>query len=103
MLILTIDHVPNQEINEVAGLCRGTSVRAKHIGKDIFASFKNIVGGEISEYREMMDESRQIAVSRMVEDAEAKGCNAIIGFRIQTSTIAQGVSEITAYGTAVKI
>lgn len=101
MKILTVETLKNQEY-EVIGLVKGSSVRAKNIGRDFAAGLKNIVGGEIEGYRELQDESRKIAMSRMIEEAEGLGADEIIGMRITSSTIAQGVSEILVYGTAVK-
>ncbi len=103
MKIVTTNEIAGTEIVEVYGYVKGSSVRAKNIGRDLIAVFKNIIGGEIDEYRQMMDDSRKMAVSRMVIEAESKGANAIVSMRIVSSTIAQGVSEITVYGTAVKI
>lgn len=103
MLIVTTDTVPGQEIVQVIGLVKGGTVRSKHIGKDIAASFKTIVGGELNAYQEMLDEARQIAIGRMVEDAQAQGANAIVAMRLQSSAIAQGAAEMVAYGTAVVI
>ncbi|MFV0555499.1 MAG: YbjQ family protein [Lactovum sp.] len=103
MKIVTTEQIAGQEIQYVLGLVKGTSVRAKHIGRDFAASLKNIVGGEIEGYRELQDESRKMAISRMVEEAEKMGADAIVTFRITSSAIAQGVSEILVYGTAVKL
>ncbi|WP_096200633.1 heavy metal-binding domain-containing protein [Bacillus sp. FJAT-45350] len=103
MLIVTTEQIVNKEIKEVYGYVKGSTIRAKHIGNDIMASLKGIVGGEIKEYGAMLDEARQVAVSRMVKDAEEKGANAIVAFRLQTSTVMSGASEIVAYGTAVRI
>ena len=103
MLIATTDTIANKEITEVLGLVRGSTVRSKHIGKDIAASFKTVVGGELNGYVEMLEEARQIAIGRMVEDAQAKGANAIVGMRLASSAITQGAAEMVAYGTAVII
>lgn len=103
MLIVTTDEIAGKEIVEVLGLVKGSTVRSKHIGKDIAASFKTVVGGELNGYVEMLDEARQIAIGRMVEDAEKKGANAVIGMRLTSSAIAQGAAEMVAYGTAVTI
>ncbi len=103
MLIVTTETIAGKEITETIGLVKGSSVRAKHIGRDFMAGLKNLVGGEIDEYRTMMDESRKLAIHRLVKNAEEEGADAIIGLRLISSTIAQGVSEITAYGTAVKL
>lgn len=103
MIITTINNVPGKEIKEVYGFVSASTVRTKNIGKDIGASFKTLVGGEIKAYQEMMEEARKIAVGRMVEKAEAIGANAIIGMQISTSAVMAGASEVIAYGTAVLI
>ena len=103
MLIVTTDNIPGKEITEVKGLVRGSTVRCKNIGKDIMASFKNIVGGEMQGYNEMLTEARQIAIGRLVEDAESKGANAVVGLRLMSSAITQGAAEMVAYGTAVVV
>lgn len=101
MIILTIDSVPGKEIKEVKGLVKGSTVRCKNIGKDITSSFKNLVGGEMTSYTEMLTEARQIAIGRMVDEAEVLGANAIIGMRLVSSSLAAGAAEMVAYGTAV--
>lgn len=103
MIIVTTDFVPGKEVKELKGFVRGSTIQSKHIGKDILAGLKTIVGGEISEYTEMMDEARQKAIGRMVEDAKSKGANAVIAMRLESSTVMQGASEIIAYGTAVYV
>ncbi len=103
MKIVTTEHIVGTEIDEVLGLVKGSSVRAKNIGRDFTAGLKNIVGGEIQGYRELQDESRKMAMSRMVEDAQHLNADAIVGMRITSSTISQGVSEVLVYGTAVKL
>lgn len=103
MLIVTTDLISDREIIETIGFVKGSSVRAKNVGKDILAGLKNLVGGEISEYREMMDQSRKVAIDQMVKEAETKEADAIVGIRFVSSTISQGVSEVTVYGTAVKL
>lgn len=103
MIIVTTDFVPGKEIKELKGFVRGSTIQSKHIGKDILAGLRTIVGGEINEYTEMMDEARQKAIGRMVEDAKAKGANAVIAMRLTSSTVMQGASEIMAYGTAVYV
>ena len=103
MLIVTTDQIPGKTIIQSVGIVRGSSVRARNIGRDIFAGLKNIVGGEISEYTKLLETAREEAIKRMIEDAEKKGANAIVNVRFTTSTIMQGASEILAYGTAVKI
>jgi len=103
MIISTTDKIPNKEISEILGIARGSTVRARSIGRDIFAGLKNIVGGEIEEYTALQAQSREQAIQRMVEDAQKLGADAIINVRFATSMIMQGASEILAYGTAVKI
>ena len=103
MIISTTDIVPNREITEILGIARGSTVRARNIGRDIFAGLKNIVGGEISEYTKLQAESREQAMQRMEQDAERLGADAIINMRLTTSMVMQGASEILAYGTAVKL
>ena len=103
MILSTIEKVPGKEISEILGIARGSTVRARNIGRDIFAGFKNMVGGEISEYTKLQAQSREEALQRMVNDAEALGADAIVNIRFATSMIMQGASEILAYGTAVKL
>ena len=103
MIISTIDKIPGKDILEILGVARGSTVRAKNIGKDIFAVFKNIVGGEIQEYTKLQADSREEAIKRMVHDAERLGADAILGVRLTTSMVTQGAAEILAYGTAVKL
>lgn len=103
MIIATTDFIPGKEIKEYKGFAKGSTIQAKHIGNDIMASLKNIVGGEIKEYSSMMEKARQTAIGRMVKDAESLGANAIIGVRLQTSNVMSGASEIVAYGTAVVV
>lgn len=103
MIISTTDFVPGKEITEVLGVARGSTVRARSIGHDIFAGLKNIVGGEIEEYTKLQAMSREQAMQRMIEDGNKMGADAIINVRLATSMIMQGASEILAYGTAVKL
>ncbi len=103
MLITTQDEIAEYEIVETLGLVKGNTIRARHIGKDIMAGLRNIVGGEITEYTKMMAESREQAMDRMVADAAAKNADGIVGFRFTTSGIMQGAAELLAYGTAVKL
>ncbi len=103
MILSTTHEVAGRKVVSHVGFVKGSTVRAKHIGRDFAAGLKTLVGGEIKGYTEMMEEARQIAVGRMVEDAEAQGANAIVGFRLQTSAVMAGASEIIAYGTAVII
>ena len=103
MIITTTETIPNKEVTEILGIARGSTVRAKNIGKDIFAGLKNIVGGEISEYTRLQAESREQAMQRMEDDANNMGADAIINVRLTTAMIMQGTAEILAYGTAVKL
>lgn len=100
MIIMTIENVGKP--CEVLGLVRGSMIQSKHIGKDMLAGFKNIVGGELKGYTEMMEESRELAVKRMTDQAKMLGADAIIGMRFTSSSVMQGAAEVTAYGTAVK-
>lgn len=97
-----LEHLPNYQITERLDVVYGSTVRSKHVGKDLFAGLKNIVGGELTAYTELLEESRQEAIDRMVVKAEALGADAIVGLRFSTSSIAQGASELFVYGTAVK-
>ena len=103
MIVTTTDKIPDKEISEILGIARGSTVRARNIGRDIFAGLKNIIGGELSDYTKLQAESREQALQRMIEDGERLGADAIINIRISTSVITQGAAEILAYGTAVKI
>ena len=103
MLISTTDKIPGHEIVKVIDIARGSTVRARNIGRDIFAGLKNLVGGEISEYTKLMADAREQAIQRMVADAESIGADAIINVRFTTAMVMQGCSEILAYGTAVKL
>ncbi len=103
MLVVTTDAVPGHRITKVLGLVRGNTIRARHVGSDIFAVFKTLVGGEIEGYTKMMAESREQSLDRMRAEAVARGGNAIVGMRVTTSTVMQGAAEILAYGTAVVI
>jgi len=101
MIMVTSDFIAGKTIKKTLGLVRGNTIRARHIGRDIKAALKNIVGGEITDYTKMMAESREQALDRMVEEAEGLGANAIINVRFTTSMIMQSASEILAFGTAV--
>lgn len=100
--LLTINEVPGKKIVEVLGYVKGSTVQTKHVGKDIMASLRSLVGGEVKGYADMMDTARKIATERLLQDAESLGANAVIGFRLQSSTIMGGAAEIIAYGTAVR-
>ena len=103
MIVVNTDFIPGKKITKTLGIVRGNSIRARHIGKDILAVFKNIVGGEIEEYTKMMAESREQCLDRMKEDAEQVGADAIINVRFSTSSMMQGAAELLVYGTAVKL
>jgi uncharacterized protein YbjQ (UPF0145 family) len=103
VILTTLEGVPGQTIVEHYGLVQGSTIRAKHIGKDIMASFKNIVGGELKGYTELLQEAREEAIKRMVAQAEELGANAVLNIRFATSSVAQGAAELFAYGTAVKV
>ena len=103
MIISTSENIPNRSIVEIIGIVQGSTVRAKHIGKDILAGFKNLVGGEVKQYTELLNDAREEAMSRMKDDAEKMGADAIINIRIVTSMVSQMASEILIYGTAVKL
>ncbi len=102
MMITTIETIPGKEVGEVLGLVRGNTIQAKHIGNDIMAGLKSIIGGEISEYTNMLSSARDQATERMVKEATNLGADAIVCARYSTSQVMQGAAEILAYGTAVK-
>ncbi|RME21702.1 MAG: YbjQ family protein [Candidatus Zixiibacteriota bacterium] len=101
MIIVTGEHIAGKRIVKTLGLVKGNTIRARHIGKDIAAIMRNVVGGEIKEYTKMVAESREQSIDRMIEDAKAKGANAIIMTRFTTSSMMQGAAELLVYGTAV--
>ena len=103
MILITTNKIPGREIKETLGLVKGNTIRAKHIGKDILAGLRNIVGGEIKEYTEALNEARQEALKRMIKAAEELGADAIVGIRFTTSQIMGGAAELLVYGTAVKL
>ena len=103
MIVVNTDFVPGKKTVKVLGLAKGNTIRARHVGHDIAAGLKNLVGGEIRDYTKMMAEAREQAMDRMVADAETMGANAVINIRITTSMIMQSASEILVYGTAVII
>ena len=100
MIVVNTDAVPGYEIVEIKGMVQGNTVRAKHLGRDIAAGFKNMVGGELKGYTELLTESRREATTRMMQQAEQLGANAILNVRFSTSAITSGASEMLAYGTA---
>ena len=101
MIITTSDRVEGKSIVRTIGLVRGNTIRARHVGRDVKAMLKSVVGGEITDYTYMMTEAREQAIQRMVEDAEKKGANAVVGMRFSTSMIMQNAAEVLAYGTGV--
>jgi uncharacterized protein YbjQ (UPF0145 family) len=103
MIITNIESVPGKTIVEHFGLVSGSTIRAKHVGRDLMAGLKNLVGGELKGYTQLLHESRQQAIDRMIEQARQLGANAIINVRFSTSSVAQGAAELYAYGTAVRI
>lgn len=103
MILTTTETIPNREIVEILGVARGSTVRARNFGSDIFAGFKNIIGGEIEEYTKLQAQSREQAMQRLERDAQRLNADAVVNIRFTTSTIMQGASEILAYGTAVKL
>jgi uncharacterized protein YbjQ (UPF0145 family) len=103
MILVNTDKIEGKEIVETLGLVKGNTIRAKFIGKDIIAALRNIIGGEIKEYTTMMNDAREQATDRMVEQAEKLGANAIINVRFTTSMVMRNASELLAYGTAVKV
>lgn len=103
MIVVSTDYVPGKKIVEAVGLVRGNTIRARHVGKDILAVLKNLVGGEIEEYTKMMAESRDQCLDRMVEEATSLGADAIVNVRFATSEMMQGAAELMVYGTAVKL
>ena len=103
MIITTGEKIPGKEITQILGISRGSTVRARNVGRDIFAGIKNLVGGEIKEYTKLQAEAREQAMQRMQEDAQKMDADAVINLRMHTSMIMQGASEILVYGTAVKL
>lgn len=103
MILTTTDSIPGKKIVKVIGLVRGNTIRARHVGHDIVAGLRNIVGGEITDYTKMFAESREQAIDRMVEEAKNKGANAIVEMRFTTSMIMGGAAELLSYGTGVVV
>jgi len=103
MIIVNTEEIPGRQIAEALGIARGSTVRARNVGRDIFAGLKNLVGGEIDEYTRLLADSREQAIQRMTDDGERMGADAIVNVRFTTSTVSQGMAEILAYGTAVKL
>jgi uncharacterized protein YbjQ (UPF0145 family) len=103
MIISTTGNVPGYKVRENLGIVKGNTVRARHVGRDILAGFRNLVGGEITDYTKLLAESREQSLDRMIERAQELGADAIIGIRFMTSSVMQGAAELLAYGTAVKL
>ena len=103
MILSNTETVPGKNIVQFYGVVSGSTVRAKHIGRDFMASLKNIVGGELTGYTELLQEARDDALARMTQQAESLGANAVVNVRFSTSSIAQGAAELFAYGTAVEV
>ena len=103
MILTASDEIPGAPIIQVLGLVMGNTIRAKHIGKDIIAGLRNIVGGELNEYTEMLQESRNQAIQRMIKQAEELGADGVVTVRFTTASVTQGAAEMLAYGTAVKL
>lgn len=103
MIVTTTNEVPGKKITKIIGIVKGSTVRARNVGRDIGASFKSVIGGEIKTYTEMTNNSRDEAYNRMVNDAVDKGADAVIGMRFMTSMVMQGAAEMVAFGTAVKL
>jgi uncharacterized protein YbjQ (UPF0145 family) len=103
VILSNTETVPGKSIVEFFGIVSGSTVRAKHLGRDIMAGLKNIVGGELTGYTELLGEAREEAMARMVKQAESVGANAVVNIRFSTSSVAQGAAELFAYGTAVRV
>ena len=103
MTLSTTSTIPGREITAVLGVARGNTIRARHLGRDILAGLKTLVGGEISDYTKLMGESREQALARMIEHAESMGADAVVGVRMTTAMVMTGASELLAYGTAVRL
>ncbi len=101
MIVVTTDSIPGRRVVKTLGLVKGNTIRARHVGKDILAGLKGLVGGEIAEYTKMVAESREQSLDRLVEEAESLGANAVVGIRFTTASMMQGAAELLAYGTAV--
>jgi uncharacterized protein YbjQ (UPF0145 family) len=101
ILVTTVEQIPGREVRRVLGLVRGNTIRARHVGRDILAVFRNIVGGEIRDYTKLMAESREQALDRMVDQAVSMGANAVLAVRFTTSMVMGGAAELLAFGTAV--
>lgn len=103
IIAVNTDYVPGMEVEKVLGVVWGSSIRARHVGKDIKMAFKQLVGGELTDYADMLEEARKTAFRRMIEKAKALGADAVVNIRFTTSSIMSGAAEMVAYGTAVKL
>ncbi len=103
MILTNLQYVPGKQILEHYGLVTGSTVRAKHVGRDIMAGLKNLVGGELKGYTELLSDARGESINRMVQQAHSLGANAVVNIRFSTSSVAQGAAELYVYGTAVKV
>ena len=103
MIITTSAQIEGKKIKKTIGLVKGSTIRARHLGKDIVAAFRGMVGGEITEYTKMMAEAREESIQRMIDDAEKQGANAVVGMRFGTSMVMQNAAEVLAYGTGVVV
>jgi len=103
MIVVTTEQIEGKRITETLGLVRGSTIRARHVGRDVMAGLRNIVGGEVKDYTVMLAQAREEALQRMIEQAEKMGANAIVGTRFVTSMVMSGAAEMVAYGTAVKV
>ena len=103
MIVVTTEQIEGKRITETLGLVRGSTIRARHVGRDIMAGLRNIVGGEVKDYTVMLAQAREEALGRMIQQAEKMGANAIVGTRFVTSMVMGGAAEMVAYGTAVKV
>ena len=101
MIVVTTDSIPGRRVVRTLGLVKGNTIRARHVGKDILAGLKGLVGGEITEYTKMVAESREQSLDRVIEEAESLGANAVVGLKFTTASMMQGAAELLAYGTAV--
>jgi len=103
MIVVTTEHIEGKKITETLGLAKGSTIRARHMGRDLMAGLRNIVGGEVKDYTVMLAQAREEALQRMIEQGEKMGANAIVGARFVTSMVMSGAAEMVAYGTAVKV
>ncbi|GAG40289.1 unnamed protein product [marine sediment metagenome] len=103
MIVVTTEHIEGKRITETLGLVKGSTIRARHVGRDIMAGLRNVVGGEVKDYTVMLAQAREEALGRMIDQAEKIGANAIICTRFVTSMVMSGAAEMVAYGTAVKV